>query len=390
MASEKKSGTGNRREFIRLKIPLAERIASVVIIALLAGIGIFIAIKGKHFDPNLYNVRTEALRSTAAAVVGKDATARSMTESKPVSAEAPKTVAEKSAGGEESSSEGGMDHSAAAPKPALKNEPLEISLPGIKPMSPTEFYTADNLFEKIDGRAPAYQSFNVQQMRCRSFTVIAATGSYVDVYEFRFDSPVNAFGMFALERDPKGKPLSIAADGYSGEMGYFYRQGAVYVQIIASDVKPETLAVAKAIAENRAKELPADDSGLAGRRKLPAEGMLADSVAFIPDNAQGQSALKEVFQAKYKFDGAELPFFIMVATPDVAATAWKSFQDFCGKYGTAEVLSDVGGGKLFRAQVFGKWKVVYQRDGELGGAFDAEDAAKAQAFIEKYLRGELK
>ena len=134
MASEKKSGPGNRRDFVRLKIPLAERIASVVIIALLAGIGIFIAIKGKHFDPHLYNVRTEALRSTAAAVVGKDGTARSTIESKPVSAEAPKTVAEKTAGGEEGSSEGGMDHSAAAPKTALKNEPLEISLPGIKPM----------------------------------------------------------------------------------------------------------------------------------------------------------------------------------------------------------------------------------------------------------------
>ncbi len=390
MASENKSGTGNRREFVRLNIPLAERIASVVIIALLAGVGILIAIKGKHFDPNLYNVRTEALRSTAAAVVGKDGTARSMAESKPVSAEAPKPTADKAAGGEENAAEGGMDHTAAAPKPALKNEPLEISLPGLKPMSPTEFYTADNLFEKIDGRAPAYQSFNVQQMRCRSFNVIAATGSYVDVYEFRFDNPVDAFGMFALERDPKGKPLSFAPDGYSGEMGYFYRQGAVYVQIIASDVKTETMAAAKAIAENRAKELPADDSGLAGRRKLPAEGMVADSVAFIPDNAQGQSALKEVFQAKYKYDGAELPFFIMVATPDVAAKAWKLFQDFCGKYGTVEVVPDVSGGKIFRAQVFGKWKVVYQRDGELGGVFDAEDAAKAQTFIEKYLRGEIK
>ena len=152
-----------------------------------------------------------------------------------------------------------------------------------------------------------------KQLRCRSFNVVAAAGSYVDVYEYRFDSPVDAFGMFALERDPKGEPLDFAPDGYSGEMGYFFRQGAVYVQIIASDVKPETLALAKAIAQNRAKELPADDSGLAGRRKLPAAGMIADSVSFVPENAQGQAAFKDVFQAKYKFDGAELPFFIMVA-----------------------------------------------------------------------------
>ena len=272
----------------------------------------------------------------------------------------------------------------------MKGEPLEISLPGIKPMSDTEFYNADNLFEKIDGRAPAYQNYNVQQLRCRSFNVVAEAGSYVDVYEYRFDSPVDAFGMFALERDPKGRSLDFAPDGYSGEMGYFFRQGVVYVQIIASDQKAGTLALAKAIAQNRAKELPADDRGLAGRRRLPAAGMIADSVSFVPENAQGQAAFKDVYQAKYKSNGVELPFFIMVAAPDDAAKAWKSFQDFCARFGQAENLPDAAGAKIFRAQVFGKWKVVYQRDGELGGVFDAADEAKARAFVEKYLHGEIK
>ena len=377
MANEKKSGAGNRRQFVRTNVPLAELIAGGVIIVLLAGIAIAIAIKGRHFNPDIFAVRTDSLKSTITAVTGKDGTAASLPE---VKAPAANSVAE----------EGSAESTMAPAKPAAKGEPLEISLAGIKPMSPTEFYTSDNLFEKIDGRAPAYQGFNVQQLRCRSFSVLAAADSFVDVYEYRFDNPVDAFGMFALERDPKGRSLEFAADGYSGEMGYFYRQGAVYVQIIASDTKPETLTLAKAIAENRAKELPADDHGLAGRRKLPADGMIADSVAFVLENAQGQADLKEVFQAKYKFDGAELPFFIMVATPDDAAKAWKSFQDFCGKFGTAENLPDVNGGKIFHAQVFGKWKVVYQRAGELGGVFDAEDAAKAQAFIEKYLRGEIK
>ena len=53
-------------------------------------------------------------------------------------------------------------------------------------------------------------------------------------------------------------------------------------------------------------------------------------------------------------------------------------------------MSQILGAKIFSAQVFGKWKVVYQRAGELGGVFDAADADKARAFIEKYLRGEIK
>jgi hypothetical protein len=150
------------------------------------------------------------------------------------------------------------------------------------------------------------------------------------------------------------------------------------------------MAMATAIAQNRAKELPVDDKGLAGRRELPSAGMVAGSVAFVLDNAQGQASLKNIFQAQYNFDGTQFPFFVMVAPPDEAAKAFTSFQTFCNRFGKAEILPDVNGGKLFRAQVFGKWKVIYFRNKELGGVFDAADADKARAFVEKYLQGEIK
>ncbi|HUC86329.1 MAG TPA: DUF6599 family protein, partial [Candidatus Acidoferrales bacterium] len=354
MATDKKYGSGGRKQFVRTSVPSAEVFAAVVIFVLLMAIGYAIYYKGKVYDPNLYAVRADSLKSTAAAVEGKAGTAPTAPEATRPAEAVLKQAANNSSSAEESSAEGGGEGATAAPPAATKGEPLEIPLPGTKPMSDTEFYNADNLFEKIDGRAPAYQNYNVQQLRCRTFAVTAAAGSYVDVYEYRFDSPVDAFGMFSLERDPKGDALDFAPDGYSGAMGYFFRQGAVYVQVIASDQKPETMTLAKAIAQNRAKAIPVNDSGLAGRRKLPTDGLIADSVTFVPENAQGQAALKEVFQAKYKFNGAELPFFVMVSTPDDAAQAWKSFQDFCARFGKTESLPDMNGGKIFRAELFGK------------------------------------
>ena len=390
MPSEKKYGSGGRKQFVRTRVPAGERIAGAVILLLLVVIALVIRRQGTHFDPNRYAVRADSLKSTAAAVEGKAGTVPSAPDTIPETAPAiaPAGASESANETAATAGEGGGEGSAAA-APA-KGQPMEVSLPGTKPMGDTEFYSADNLFEKIDGRAPAYQNYNVQQLRCRSFAVNAAAGSYVDVYEYRFDNPVDAFGMFSLERDPKGGALDFATDGYSGAMGYFFRQGAVYVQVIASDQKAATLALALALAENRAKEIPADDRGLAGRRKLPAEGLIAESVAFVPENAQGQAALKDVFQARYKFDGVELPFFVMVASPADTAAAWQNFQDFCAKFGQAENLPDVNGAKIFRARLFGKWKIVYQRNGELGGAYDAGDADHARTFIEKYLRGDLK
>jgi hypothetical protein len=263
-----------------------------------------------------------------------------------------------------------------------------MTVAGIKPMGDTEFYSADTLYEKIDGRAPAYLGFNFQNLRTRSFEVLGAAGSFVDVYEYHFDTPINAFGMFALERDPKGAALDFAPDGYAGELGYYFRQGACYVQIIASDTKEKTIALAKAVAQDRAKAIPADNAGLDGRRRLPAAGLDPASVQFVQDNALGQEFLKNVFQATYAFGGRKLPFFVMAAPPDEAAAAWKSFLEFSGKYGgTVTPLPDANGAKLFQAENFGTFKVIYQKDGAVGGVFDADDAAKAREFVEKYLAG---
>jgi len=227
-------------------------------------------------------------------------------------------------------------------------------------------------------------------LRSRSFAVEGSKGSYVDVYEYRMDTPVNAFGIFSQERDANGKPLDFVADGYAGEMGFFFRQGACYVQVIASDQIPKTMELARAIAENRAKSLPADNAGLDARKRLPNVGLISESISFVQENAQGQAFLKNVFQATYDFEGQKVPFFLMVTGPQAAAEAYKSYLAFCGRFGKAVELPESNGAKIFQAESFGSVKVIYQRAGEIGGVFDVKDAEKARKFVENYLEGKLR
>lgn len=363
-----------RSSFKRTRVSTLERIISVSIVGLLAVIGIAVWIAGRNFDPGLYSLRTEALKSTEAPFPEKVVAPEGMSA-------AVASAPDESTGGHEAAAS-----TAAIPSTADK-KPIEI--PGAKPMGETEFYSADTLYEKIDGRAPAYLEFGFQQLRCRSFS--GPDNGYVDVYEYRMDSPVNAFGIFALERDPSGKPLDFAPDGYSGEMGYFFRQGNCYVQVIASDQKPGTLALAKSVAGEISKSIPADDHGLGARRSLPVQGMIAESVVYMQDNAQGQAFLKEVFQADYGFEGKKVTFFLMSTTPEAAAKAWETYLAFSGRYGgKAEVLPDIAGAKVFQAVNFGKWKFIYQRGGELGGVIDAQDPVAARAFLEKVLEANLR
>src|SRR5580700_4849013 len=155
MADEKKYGSGGRKQFVRTRVPLAETISGAVILVLLVVIGVAVYHKGKVYDPNLYAVRPDSLKGTAAPVEGKNVTAPSTppaTEAKSVSTETPQSTApssENSPPAGEGAGEGGgggegSPATAATPKPVIKNEPLEISLPGTKPMSDTEFYNSDN------------------------------------------------------------------------------------------------------------------------------------------------------------------------------------------------------------------------------------------------------
>lgn len=387
--AESKAPARSRNKFVRPRIPLVERVASVVIVVLLAGIGAAVWIKGKHFDPGIYSLRADALKSTVSHPEGKAATLRAETDtgnelSSVAVIAAAKPEAESGDGAEAS---GGP---ATAPaRPAAKAGPLEITIAGLKPMSDTEFYSPENLFEKIDGRAPAYLGFNFRQLRSRAFEVTGSGGSFIDVFEYRMDTPANAFGIFSLERDPKGRGLEFAPDGYAGELGFYFRQGACYVQIIASDQKPKTIELATALARDRAKNLPSDDTGLNARRRLPNTGLISETITYVPENAQGQDFLKNVFQANYQFDGVQLPFFIMVATPEEAAAAWKAYKAFAEKFGKVVSLPEISGAQIFQVETFGTWKVVYQREGEVGGVFDAADGGKARQFVEKYLQGQM-
>jgi hypothetical protein len=381
-----------RRVFVRTTVPLVERALSVVILCLLGGIGGAVWIKGQHFDPARFSPRADALKSTVPGGEGNGGTRPGAGYAKRVTVPSVPSVqageAEPPGGAESIES---VELSGAPPGAVPeKSEPLDVNLPDAPPMGETEFYNPDNLFEKIDGRAPAYLGFNFRQLRCRAFAVAGVEGSYVDLYEYRMDTPVDAFGIFALERDPHGRPVDFAPDGYASGMGFFFRQGPVYLQAIASDQNAKTLALAQAVAEARARAIPADNTGLEAARRLPADGMIPGSLGFVRENAQGQALLKNVFQAAYDFDGKKLPFFLMTTTPESADEAWKSYQNYCARFGRASALPDVRGARVFAGETFGKTKVVYRRAGEIGGVYDADDPEKARAFVEKYLRGEIK
>jgi hypothetical protein len=342
----------------RTSIGSLEKGIGAVIVLFLIAVGVTIAIKGQRYDPSRYTGDAEALEFTREAVTGIAATL---------------------------GAEGDLGEGSTVESPSTGSTSAGQILPfisGLEAMGPTERYNADTLYEKINGRAPAYLEYNFQELTCRSFSLSSAAGEYIDVYLFKMDTPLNAFGIFSAERDSSGAQLEFVADGYASEMGYFLRQGKVYVQTLASSTSPVVMKMAKSFTAALVKALPADDSGMEGKASLPTENQVPGSLLFINDNAYGQASLSAVFEARYLVNGKELTYFAKSCEDSAGAiTIWNEIKGFYSRYGSGMEMQDIEGIQVFSADMFGQWVTIYVKDNLVAGIINAPEQEAAQAFV---------
>jgi hypothetical protein len=353
------SHTVNKRDFYRTTIGPTEKAIGGLILILLIVIGFGIARKGQDFDQTRYTGDVEALEFTRSAVEGKAATLRNEVDLR--------------------ENETYASQNAEPTGPARQILPLAD---GLVPLDGTEYYTEDTLYEKINGRAPAYFEYGFQELTSRSFALEGNDGEYVDIYLFKMDSPLNAFGIFSSERDESGLPLDWVADGYSGGMGIFMRYGSVYVQILASSTNPSVMRSAEAFARGLIQILPEDDSGMQGRSMLPSDAQVPGSLTYINNNAYGQAVLNDVFEARYQINGGELTTFAQhCADVETARANWETLREFYSQYGNLENTFQAGGADGFVAEIFGQWSAILTRDNAVVGVVNAAERDSAVEFV---------
>ena len=352
-----------RFKYLRKRVPKGERIASAVILCLLAAVALAIGVKGQHYDPSRFRLEAKALAAPQAANASAPPNSKQTVTVTPTPAPA----------------ESGAPAQAAA---------AFLSSAGLEPLGQSEKYNRDTLYEKIDGKADAYLAFDFAELTCGSFNLKGRADAYVDTFSYDMGKPLNAFGIFATERDPAGKPLDFVADGYQSGVGFFLRRGRFYVQVLASAETPELIAAAQAIAKNAAESIPADDTGMDAFNLLPAAGQIAGSRRYTLRNAQGMAFLGNVYQADYDFEAKRVTFFIAPqADGAAAAAAYQAFCDAARQDGSLKGESEVGGAKLAEVQGWDTWNMMFARGDRLGGILNTDAPEAARKFIEQYLTG---
>lgn len=200
---------------------------------------------------------------------------------------------------------------AAIATTAAAQSPLSCDLvPGWQQSGTNRTYTADNLFEYMDGNAEGYLLYGFVRMQgitCKS----GANTLVIDVSEME-DSDM-AYGMFAANADPNQATTKIGMVGQIGPRRASFAKGKYYVEIAASpDVDQSSslrLFCARLEAPMEGRNTPPE-----ALDRFPQEDLI--STRLVPESVLGLRQLKRGFVAKYASGQA---FIVQEASPETAA-----------------------------------------------------------------------
>lgn len=277
-----------------------------------------------------------------------------------------------------------------------KGTALKLQLPSTMPngwkRGKIETYNASNLYEKIDGRAELYISYDVVELVCTSYKRAQGKdeGMFIDVFIYDMGSPQNAFGIYSYERAGVGKRLKLGDDGYEAGGSIYFWKGRYYVQVIAAFEDEAMKQLCLSLAKIVERQLKGERGKLWGLELLPKEGLVNGSVVYIKRKAFGYDFLEDVYTAQYRYGGKNIKAFISKCkSASDAKSKLAKWKEAVKKYGQVMKSEQYKGQPLFTGKSGGGFVVVFCKDGLLGGVIEAEDIKLAESFA-KALFGKLR
>jgi len=279
----------------------------------------------------------------------------------------------------------------------------EVSKSGTKHL---EAFNAENMFEKIDGRAESFTQNNVTGMAYASYHPIGDDSNDVQLYIFEFDhsKPLRAQSKYNSEKPDQLEKVAIGTEGYSSAGSLLFFVDPYYTQIVSTVDDPKfanfTVEIAKKVAAKQRPVAVAGGEGGEGATVgkaeatadalyalLPAQPEKADP-KFVAQDVFGYGFLSDVFMADYKegevtWQGFLRPYPTVAEAEAVFA---KYLTAAKGDGGDPKLAEAPGADQMVINANVGLVDVIFRRGSVIGGANGATDAAKAEAFTRSFVK----
>jgi hypothetical protein len=267
-----------------------------------------------------------------------------------------------------------------------------------------ETFNAENLFEKIDGRAESFVDFEVRGMAYTYYHPTGDESDEVQLYIFEFPNSLKSRGKFDTEKPDEAKELAVGAAGYTSAGSTLFYTGPYYIQIVSTkdDAKFSGFAVelakriaAQAQGSSAASASPGETAATKAKEVTPdtlfallPEGSGKSGTKYVPKDVFGYSFLTDVFMADYQQDGITWQGFLRpYRDPKEARAVFDQYVENAKKDGaTVETIETEGADAMVASSNIGLVDVFFVKGNAIGGANGATDRKPAEAFARSFAK----
>ncbi len=274
-----------------------------------------------------------------------------------------------------------------------------------------ETFNAENLFEKIDGRAESFTQNNVSGMAYTSYHPTGDDSNEVQVYIFEFDhsKPFRAQSKYNSEKPEQSEPVKVGTEGYTSAGSLLFFTDPYYTQIVSTKDDPKFAAFALELARRiAAKQAPEHSEG--GEPAAPNKaaamqeaiyglfpaGQGRGAPTYVAQDVFGYSFLADVFMADYKDGSVSWQGFLRpYASADEAKAIFEKYVASAKQNGgDPKMIEAEGADQMFVAASIGLVDAVFRKGNVIGGANGAADSgnveanarSKAEAFARAFVK----
>ena len=245
---------------------------------------------------------------------------------------------------------------------------------GWKLQDRVEIYSPMDLYERINGRAEYYLSYDMVWAVFGVFRRNTDNRHPVELSIFNMGNPTHAFGAFSGERSMGAPLLNFGRDSYYSEPTYYIWHGQYYIQITASDTTYELHQACLDLADKLTKNLVDPGQSLWGFEILPAKDRVPQSVQYFLVDALGHSFLHDTYTAKYFRDEIEIPVFLSHQDSPASATEIiKKYKGHVNKYGKGVETSTIDGVEVIVCDMGKYYDVIFQKGSFVAGIIGLRD-----------------
>ncbi|MHC4069676.1 MAG: DUF6599 family protein [Planctomycetota bacterium] len=269
----------------------------------------------------------------------------------------------------------------------ISEEQAPLAPNGFETLSEIKTYTAENLYEKINGKAPLYTESGFKQLSTQRFISSTDPNLWAELYIFDMGQAKNAFSVYSTQIRAEARFLPEFEFTYKTANALYFVHGRYYVELVGSSEAAELSSATAEIGRRVRTNLPIDaDSKIPELAIFPKENLVPGGTKLYLASTFGCEGLTNTFSARYMLEDNEVIAFLSKKTnsSQAQAVAQTYYKFLIDNGGEDKIPKD----QSLQAKVldfYGTTEIVFATGRFVGGIHEAENQQSAELLAKTLL-----